>query len=225
MSKIALLAGGCALALGLAACSSGTAAQAPAPSASNAPAASAPAASTPAARPSASAGTSAGPPAGIAPVGPGAAIKGERQFTFGTVQSGGQKLLTVGSGGVVTLTDHLEDRALFVTTPIKPGGDKFLMQTAKMIEGGEPWCLSVHSPGGSAQLQLKTVACDAGKSDQIFEFPKSQDGKGILIQAGSLYVMDAGNGRIIVQESGEGDGLTAFTVRDQGKATLPHLGD
>ncbi|WP_436526959.1 hypothetical protein [Actinoplanes sp. HUAS TT8] len=216
MSKIALLAGSCLLALSAAACSSGDTKAAPVTS-------SAPVTST--APTESTSAPAAGPPAGIAPVGAGAAIKAERQFTFGTVQSGGQKLLTVGADGVVTLTDHLEDRALFVTTPVTVGGDKYLIQTAKLIEGGEPWCLAVHSPGGSAQLRLKIAACDAGKDDQIFTFPKSQDGKGRLIEAGDLFVMATADGRVIAQESGEGDGLTAFTVRDQGKSTLPHLGD
>jgi hypothetical protein len=230
MSKIALLAGSCLLALSAAACSSADTAAAPATGSASASASaggSAPAAgSSPVASgaPVASGGSRSAP-AGIAPVGSGDAIRGERQFTFGTVQSGGQKLLTVGSDGVVTLTGHREDRALFVTTPVKPGGDRYLIQTAKLIEGGEPWCLSVHSPGGSAQLQLKTAACDAGKDDQIFRFPKSQDGKGKLIQAGGLFMMATDDGRVIAQESGEGDGLTAFTVRDQGKSTIPHLGD
>ncbi|GAA2904885.1 hypothetical protein Acy02nite_54890 [Actinoplanes cyaneus] len=218
MSKIALLAGSCLIALGATACSSSgtTAAPATSPAPGSAPV------STSA--PVESGGTPSAP-AGFAPVGPGASIQGGRQFTFGTVQSGGQQLLTVGSGGIVTLTDHLEDPALFVTTPVKPGGDKYLIQTAKLIEGGEPWCLSVHSPGGSAQLQLKTVACDAGKQDQVFTFPKAEDGKGVLIEVGGLFVLATSDGKVIAQESGEGDGLTAFTVRDQGKSTIPHLGD
>lgn len=211
MSKIALLAGGCALAFGVAACGSGsttaTAGASPAPAVSSAPVES----------------TSA--PAGFAPVGPGATIQAERQFSFGTVQSGGQKLLTVGSDGIVKLDDHLTDRALFVTTPVRVGGDEYLMQTAKLVEGGEPWCLAVHSPGGSASLQLKTAACDASKKDQIFTFLKTQDGKGRLIEVNGLFVLAPGGDEIIVQESGEGDGLTGFTVRDQGKSTLSHPGD
>jgi hypothetical protein len=214
MSKIALLAGSCLLALSAAACSSGDTAAAPATG-------SAPAASS---APVRSAGSPAAP-AGIAPVGPGAAIAAGRQFVFATVRSGGRKMLTVGADGILTTTDHLDDRAYFVTTPVTAGSGRYLMQTARMIEGGEPWCLVVHSPGGSASLQLKTAACDAGKQDQVFTFPKSQDGKGRLIEVGGLFVMATDDDKVIAQESGEGDGLTSFTVRDQGKSTLPHLGD
>jgi hypothetical protein len=92
--------------------------------------------------------------------------------------------------------------------------------------GGEPWCLQVHSPGGGKALDLKIAACDAGKQDQIFTFPKTQDGKGRLIQVNGLFAYAEGDAdQVIVQESGEGDAMTAFTVRDEGKSTLPHLGD
>ncbi|MFI1989382.1 hypothetical protein [Actinoplanes sp. NPDC020271] len=212
MSRIALFAGSCALALSAAACSSGDTtagpATTPAPVASSAPT------------------ESAGAPAGFAPVGPGASIQPDRQYTFGTVQSGGQKLLTVGSDGIVTLTDHLEDRALFVPAAVKAGDAHYLLRTARIVEGGEALCLVVNSPGGTAPLNLKAAACDAGKDDQIFTFPRSADGKGQLISAGDLFVLaETADGTVIVQESGEGDALTAFTVRDQGKSTLPRLGD
>ncbi|GAA4592048.1 hypothetical protein GCM10023107_21970 [Actinoplanes octamycinicus] len=165
-------------------------------------------------------------PAGIAPVGPGAAIKPDRQLVFATVPSGGRRMLTVGADGVVKLTDHRDDRALFVLTPIKPGSSRYLMQTAKLTEGGEPWCLAVHSPGGSKSLELKIAACDASKPDQIFTYAKAPDGKGRMIEVNGLYVYAEGDDdKVIVQESGEGDAITPFTVRDEGKSTLPHLGD
>ena len=82
--------------------------------------------------------SSAPAPGGFAPVGPGVPVGAGRQFVFATTQSGGRMMLTVGTDGVVTVTDHLEDRALFVTTPVEPGGDEYLMQTAKLVEGGEP---------------------------------------------------------------------------------------
>ncbi|KUL28686.1 hypothetical protein [Actinoplanes awajinensis] len=161
-------------------------------------------------------------PGGFAPVGPGVPIEAGRQFVFATTQSGGRMMLTVGADGVLTVTDHLEDQALFVTTPVKAGGDEYLMQTAKMLEGGEPWCLAVHSPGGTQPRELKTAACDTGKQDQIFTFPKTSDGKGIVIEVDGRYLLTQDKGeKVVVQESGK----TSFTVRDQGKSTLPRLGD
>ncbi|WIM95478.1 hypothetical protein ACTOB_007589 [Actinoplanes oblitus] len=224
----------CALTLSLAACSSGSpessAASSSGPSGGTPAASSAPTASgattSSSASPAGSTPTASSTPAGIAPVGPGAAIRPGRQLVFATVPSGGRKMLTVGADGVVELTDHRTDRAMFVLTPIKPGSAKYLMQTAKMTEGGEPWCLAVHSPGAGKALQLKIDACDAGKRDQIFTYPETRTGKGRLIEVGGLYVYAEGDDdEVIVQESGEGDAMTAFTVRDEGKSTLPHLGD
>ncbi len=171
-----------------------------------------------------SATTTTAPPA-FAPVGPGAAIEPGHQYTFGTVQSGGQKLLTVGPDGVVTLTDHLEDRALFVPTPVKAGAEEYLLKTGKIVKGGEALCLVVNSPGGSEPLNLKTAACDAGKDDQVFTFPASADNKGRLIEIAGLFAFaEGGDGTVVVQESGEGDAMSAFTLRDQGKATIPQVG-
>ncbi|GIF02956.1 hypothetical protein [Actinoplanes siamensis] len=174
----------------------------------------------------ASAAAGASTPAGFAPVGPGAEIRGGRQFVFATTESGGRAMLTVGPDGILTTTDHLEDRALFVTTPVRPGGDEYLLQTAKLVQGGEPWCLQVHSPGGGAPLDLKTAACDAAERDQIFTFPKTPDGKGRLIEVNGLFALAGSDeGKVVVQESGEGDAMSSFTVRDQGESTLPQLGD
>ncbi|TWG25415.1 hypothetical protein [Actinoplanes teichomyceticus] len=238
VAKIGLLAGGCALALSVAACSSSDdagpaagAAPGATPASSGAPASSSAPASSGAPAPSSSPVSGGAPaattaPAGIAPVGPGAAVRADRQLVFATVRSGGRKMLTVGSAGVVTLTDHLSDRALFVPAPVQAGGDRYLLKTAKMIKGGEAWCLSVHSPGGGAALDLKITACDAGKADQVFTFPKTPDGKGRLIEVGGLYAFaEGGDDRVVVQESGEGDAMSAFTVRDQGRSTIPRLGD
>src|SRR5690349_5670086 len=213
--KIVLFAGACAVVLSVSSCSTSESG-AGAPASSGAPAS--PAAATSGAPAPATSGVTAGnasAPAGIAPVGAGAEIRAGRQFTFGTVQSGGQKMLTVGSDGIVTLTDNLVDRALFVPSPVKAGGDKYLLKTAKMVTGGEAWCLSVNSPGGSASLNLKTAACDTAKKDQIFTFPEADGGKGRLIEVNGLFVLVTSAGKVIAEESGEGDGLTAFSVRDQ----------
>ncbi|MEV6347278.1 hypothetical protein [Actinoplanes sp. NPDC051851] len=163
--------------------------------------------------------------AGIAPVGTGAPVKADRQLLFATVRSGGRKMLTVASSGLVELTDHQNDRALFVPSPTTVGGDEYLLKTAKIITGGEAWCLQVHSPGGTRSLQLKTAACDTSVKDQIFTFPVADDGTGRLIEVNGLLVRVTDDGEVIAEESGEGLDLTGFTVRDQGESTIPHLGD
>ncbi|WP_080128132.1 MULTISPECIES: hypothetical protein [unclassified Actinoplanes] len=154
-------------------------------------------------------------PAGFAPVGPGDRIQPGRQLTFATVQSGGRWMLTVGADGVVVLTDHLVDQALFVVTETTPGAGRFLLKTAT----GEQSCLQVHSPGRGSALRLKTAPCDPAQHDQIFTFPLAHDGKGVLIEVNGLYAFAATDGGpLVVQESGEGDAMTAFSVRDQGPA-------
>jgi hypothetical protein len=212
VTRIAVFAGGCALVAGLTACASTQKTDTPA-AAPTTTAASAPAAAT---APAASAAPTTTTVAS-------ATIKGEREFAF--VDSAG-KTLTVGADGVAAVTGKPGDRSLFVTTPLAPGSTSYLMQTARMIEGGEPWCLQVHKPGGTAPLQLKIAACDAGKKDQVFTFPKTTGGKGHYIEVNGLFALsDTGDGKVVVQESGEGDAMSPFTVQDKGKATLPHLGD
>jgi hypothetical protein len=139
---------------------------------------------------------------------------------------GKPRTLTVGQDGFAGVTADPGDRSLFVTTPLAPGSPSFLIQTARLIEGGEPWCLQVHTPGGTAPLRLKTAACDAAKKDQIFTFPKAFGGKTHHIEVNGLFVLaDTGDDRVIVQESGDGDAMSVFTVQDKGKSTLPRLGD
>lgn len=213
VTRIAVVAGGCALVAGLTACAStqktDTPAAAPTTTAATA-AATAPSAPAASATPTTTAVASA-------------TIKGEREFAF--VDSAG-KTLTVGADGIAAVTAKPGDRSLFVTTPLAPGSASYLMQTARMIEGGEPWCLQVHKPGGTSPLQLKIAACDAGKKDQVFTFPKASGGKGLYIEVNGLFALtDTSDGKVVVQESGEGDAMSTFTVQDKGKSTLPHLGD
>ncbi|MFC4067863.1 hypothetical protein [Actinoplanes subglobosus] len=218
VTRIAVVAGGCALVAGLAACASTQKTDTPAaaPTATATTAASA-AGSAPA--PAASATPTTTTTTGTA----SATIRGEREFAF--VDSAG-KTLTVGADGIAAATAKPGDRSLFVTTPLAPGSTSYLMQTARMIEGGEPWCLQVHKPGGTSPLQLKIAACDAGEKDQVFTFPKATGGKGLYIEVNGLYALtDTSDGKVVVQESGEGDAMSTFTVQDKGKSTLPHLGD
>ncbi|MEU4156566.1 hypothetical protein [Actinoplanes sp. NPDC026670] len=215
VTRIAVFAGGCALVAGLTACASTQKTDTPAAAPTTTAASTAASASAPAA----SATPTTTKTTGMA----SATIKGEREFAF---VNGAGLTVTVGADGVAAVTGDPGDRSLFVTTPLAPGSTKYLMQTARMIEGGEPWCLQVHKAGETTPLQLKIAACDAGKKDQIFTFPKAAGGKGLYIEVNGLYALTGtSNGKVVVQESGEGDAMSAFTVQDKGKSTLPHLGD
>ncbi|PRX24928.1 hypothetical protein [Actinoplanes italicus] len=167
----------------------------------------------------------AGPsPSSAATAGPGADIRGNRQFLFATVDGG--KALTVDADGLLTVAGKSTGRSLFVTTPLAPGSRHHLLQTARMTVGDEPWCLQVHDPGGSRPLQLKTEACDAAEKNQVFTFPTAPDGRGRLIEVNGLFVLaDTGDGRVMMQQGGEGDAMSSFTVTDKGESTLPHPGD
>ncbi|MEU4687822.1 hypothetical protein [Actinoplanes sp. NPDC023714] len=155
------------------------------------------------------------------PAGPGATPEPGRQVTFATVESGGDRVLTVGSDGVVKLGGY-DDRALFVAVPSGPG---FLLKTGTLRTGGEAYCLQVNAPGGANPLRLRTEACDAPEKDQIFTFPEPPaDSPGRLIEVAGLFALAAPEGdRVIVQEAGEGDFMTNFKVADRGKATIPAL--
>lgn len=211
VTRIAVFAGGCALVAGLTACASTQKTDTPA------------AAPTTTAATAATTATTKTPSSPSAPPAAGVTIRGEREFAF---VDGAGKTLTVGVDGIAAVTAKPGDRSLFVTTPLAPGSKSFLMQTARMIEGGEPWCLQVHKPGETAPLQLKIAACDAGQKDQVFTFPAATGGKGHYIEVNGLFALtDTSDGKVVVQESGEGDAMSAFTVQDKGKSTLPHLGD
>ncbi|MEU4619214.1 hypothetical protein AB0G04_04435 [Actinoplanes sp. NPDC023801] len=225
VTRIAALAGGCALVAGLTACGSTQKTDTPAAAPTASAVAPAVTSATPVPATSASAGGTSAPARDTAG-GASAQIRGEREFAFLARVENKPRTLTVGPDGFATVTADPGDRSLFVTTPLAPGSQSYLMQTARMIEGGEPWCLQVHSAGGTEPLRLKTAACDAGKKDQIFTFPKSYDGKGRHIEVNGLFVAaDTGDGRVIVQESGDGDRVSFFTVQDKGRSTLPRLGD
>jgi hypothetical protein len=225
LGKIVTSLGGAALLLAVAACSSSPD---PAPTAPVAPstgtATAAPAPESTSASP-APTGTATGEPTdppGEAPAGPGAAPGLNRQVVFSTVESGGDRMLTVGSDGVVKLGEYSE-RALFAAAP---AGSGFLLKTGALRAGGEAYCLQVHSPGGSNPLQLKIAGCDTSEKDQVFTFPEPPaDSPGRLIEVAGLFALAGPEGdKVIVQEAGEGDFMTNFTVTDKGKANIPTLG-
>ena len=156
--------------------------------------------------------------------GPGRLPRGDRQVVFATVESGGGKVLSVGADGTVELAGEEGERALFVATPNRPGSEKFMIKTGKLRSGGETWCLAVHSPGRSEPLRLRAAACDAGDRDQIFTLPAATGHPGRYLEVAGLFALaDPGDGRVVVQESGEGDAMTAFTVADRGEADIPAL--
>jgi hypothetical protein len=223
LGKIVTSVGGCALILAVQACSSSSSPVAsPTPSATTAaPTPESTSASVvPTATQPTATGTVTDPPA-EAPAGPGAQPGLNRQVVFSTVESGGDKVLTVGSSGVVEL-GAFSDRALFVAVPAGAGS---LLKTGKLRAGGEAYCLEVHSAGGANPLQLKIAGCDTSEKDQIFTFPEPPaDSPGRLIEVAGLFAL-AGpeSDRVIVQESGEGDFMTNFAVTDKGKANIPTL--
>ncbi|MEU8241723.1 hypothetical protein AB0C07_26025 [Actinoplanes missouriensis] len=224
LGRIVASVGGCALVLAVQACSSSPASTA----GTAAPASVAPAtpSATKAATPSATkaATPSATKTATAAPAnGPGDLPGLNRQVVFATVESGGDKVLTVGAKGVVELGAP-GDRSLFVAVPVRPGAEKFLLKTGTLRSGGETYCLQVRSPGGSNPLQLAIEGCDASEKDQIFTFPVAADRSGRHVEVAGLFTLAGGTDPdVIVQESGEGDGLTSFTVVDRGAANIPAL--
>ncbi|MEU4428499.1 hypothetical protein AB0F81_48440 [Actinoplanes sp. NPDC024001] len=214
LGRIGALATGCALVLGVSACTSDeepsaavTSSEAVGPSSEAVVPSSAPA-----------------PATSAAPEGTGAPLQGGRQVVFALAGAGGESMLAVTGTGLVELTEEYSDTALFVPTPVRVGGDQFLIKTGKMQRGGEAFCLKVHSPGASQALRLKIAACDAGDREQVFTFPAATDGSGRLIEVAGLYAFaKAGDPDVVVEEAGEGD-FPAFTVVDRGRATIPRLG-
>ncbi|WP_328461566.1 hypothetical protein OHA21_32895 [Actinoplanes sp. NBC_00393] len=218
--RIGALVSGCALVLFAQACTSGSTGQPTAAPASAAPTSAAPASAAPASAP-ASASAQASAPASEGTAVP---LRGGRQVLLALAGTGGKSLLTVAGTGIVELTEGENDQALFVPTPVRVGGDTYLIKTAKMQAGGEAWCLKVHSPGESQALRLKIAACDAGDRDQVFTFPAAEDKSGRLVEVAGLFAFaKAGDPDVVVEEAGEG-GFPAFTVVDRGRATIPRLG-
>jgi hypothetical protein len=185
---------------------------------------------TPALSPSASA-TPDGSPTPAAPAGDRDELSGKRQVYIVPVADGAGMPLTVlgvDLKGRVNVTDDFGDRAGFVPVQTSPKSKRYLVKTADMRSGGEPLCLQVQG-NGSNPLTLVTKACDAGNSNQIFEFQEQgKDKKGqnkYLIHVDGVYLHYSKGSRygLIVQESGEGDDLTSFVVSGYRDAQLPAL--
>jgi len=151
-------------------------------------------------------------------------LSGKRQVEFvpvvGKEQTGGGRVMTVTSAGRADVAGGGGDRALFV--PVKTRGDRYLIKTGKLVKGGEPYCLEIKS-NGSNPLTVVTAACDASETNQRFRFQKQADG--YLVSSDGVYLYWRPNGRygLIAQESGEGDDLTSWRLRDKGEAGIPDL--
>ena len=160
-------------------------------------------------------------------------LSGKHQVYIVPVADGMHMPLTVlgvDAKGRVNVTDEFGDRAGFVPVQTAPKSAKYLIKTADIRSGGEALCLQVQG-NGSNPLTLVTKACDAGNKDQIFRFQAQGKDKGglnkYLISVDGVYLHYTKGSRygLIVQESGEGDDLTSFTVSSNRRdAELPEPG-
>jgi hypothetical protein len=147
---------------------------------------------------------------------------------------GNESTLAVGDSGRVGLSDDFGDPALFVITPITPGGTTYWIRTGRLRVGGEASCLAVQ-PNGSKPARVGTVACDASDAAQLFTFRDAGDndeGKPTYtIRNGSrryfvvdlLGELDPGGGGLVAQDRSSPPDST-FLLVDQGAAQLPTIG-
>ena len=158
-------------------------------------------------------------------------LSGKRQVYIVPMDNGAELPLTtlgVDDNNRVNVTDDFGDRAGFVPVQTSAKSNKYLVKTADMRSGGEPLCLQVQG-NGSNPLTVVTKACDAGNSDQIFQFQEQgKDKRGqnrYLIHVDGVYLHYSKGSRygLIAQESGEGDDVTSFVVSGYRAAQLPEL--
>ena len=191
-------------------------------------------------------------PAGASPASPRptspAARKPAPEGTRGTDVFAGDRrilLLPVGSeatlgvldSGKIGLTEAFDDRALFVLTRTRPGGDRFWIRTAELRRGGEALCLSAKLGTGGRPAPVTTVACDASAEDQLFRFRRAggtKDKPRYTIRTGTdTYLVQDPTGEIAGTGTGVaavaiGEGTpdidTPFLLADRGRASMPTLG-
>jgi hypothetical protein len=118
------------------------------------------------------------------------------------------------------VTNRDGDTALFVPVETRPGSDRYLLKTGKLVEGGEPYCLQVKA-NGSNPLTVVTQDCDAGKINQQFRFQRLKGA--YLISSDGVYLTWRPKAKfgLIAEEPGEGDDLTSWRLRDRGAAGIP----
>jgi hypothetical protein len=196
-----------------------------------APASSAPSPSSPPPSPSASPSPTA---TRTTPSGGGGVFSGTRQVNL--LPKNSEATLGVVQDGKIGLSEKFGDNELFVLKPVRPGGDQYWIQTAKLRAGGEPYCLSAKLGPGGKPAAVKTTACDAAASDQLFRFRQTGESNGkptYTIRTGrDTYVIQDPTGEIAHTGTGVaavtiGEGTpdidTPFVIADKGKAGMPAL--
>ncbi|MCW2144081.1 hypothetical protein BXY51_008686 [Actinoplanes cyaneus] len=154
----------------------------------------------------------------------GDVLGGTRQVVIRPLPSSGS-VVAVDGNGRLTTTDG-DGGALFVLTPT---GGQHLIRTATARAGGEASCMKL-TPNGSNPLTIRAAACDAGDSGQLFSIRKqrAKDAAGrstYTISSGGAYLQVSAQNGLIAEELGDGSTRTTFSFVDNGKATLPQLGD
>ncbi len=154
----------------------------------------------------------------------GDVLSGGRQVVIRPLPSSGSVVAVDGDGRLIT-TDG-DGSALFVLTPT---GGQHLIRTATAGAGGEASCMKL-TANGSNPLTVRAAACDAGDSGQLFSIRKqgAKDAAGrstYTISSGGAYLQVSAQNGLIAEELGDGPVRTTFSFVDNGKATLPQLGD
>ena len=176
-----------------------------------------PASAEPSVEPSPSASASASTPQSADP------LSGKRQLIFVPLVGGKEQagsVISVTPAGRADVTNRDGDTALFVPVETRPDSDRYLLKTGKLVKGGEPYCLQVKA-NGSNPLTVVTQACDAGKITQQFRFQRLKGA--YLISSDGVYLTWRPKAKfgLIAEESGEGDDLTSWRLRDRGAAGIP----
>ncbi|GAB2578041.1 hypothetical protein Aab01nite_10450 [Paractinoplanes abujensis] len=166
--------------------------------------------------------------------GSGGVFSGTRQVLL--LPKNSESTLGVVQQGKIGLSEKFGPNDLFVIKPLTPGGDRYWIQTAKLRNGSEPFCLSAKLGSGGKPAAVTTTSCDAARTDQAFRFRKVGESNGkptytiytgrdtFIIRDETGEIAGTGTGVAAVQ-IGEGtpDIDTPFVIADKGKATMPAL--
>ena len=152
-------------------------------------------------------------------------LNGTRQVVIRPLPNSGAIVALTGEGRLTT-TDGDAATTLFVLTPT---GGRHLIRTATAGAGGEASCLAI-TTDGSNPLTIRATACDAGDSRQLFSIQRQpkKDTAGrstYTINSGGAYLQVSADNGLIAEELGDGSVRTTFSFVDNGKATLPKIGD
>jgi hypothetical protein len=161
-----------------------------------------------------------------------AVFLGKRQILVQPV--GDESTLAVGDNDQVGPSEDFGDAALFVLTPLEPGGSEYWIRTAKLRVGGEALCLALEVNDGTPRRVFAT-ACDAGDHAQSFRFGEAGDnsegeptytirnGTGTYLTMDLRGELDPGGNGLVAQPVGDGQPDSTFLLVDRGKAALPSL--